>query len=479
MISVLVRIVLIVASATLLLGQDAAPELDYLFFKERVQPIFLAKRTGHARCATCHTHRSPPLQELSPGVTKWDNDQSRQNFEAWKLFVVPGKPQESRVLLHPLAAEAGGDAFHAGGKHWVSTGDPEWQTIASWVRGQRLGGLALPSTTGTVRVLQSNAAGDNIHVIDPATNEVTGMIEGVEAPHGLIIAPGGKRIYVTNEAKNTLDVVDSKTLTVFKSVPLSGNPNNVAVAKDGSKVYVGIREAPGAVDVIDAQSLTKVKSIPVDGPIHNVYTTPDGSHLFAGSIQSRTISVIDLSKDEVSWTLTLDAGIRPMAFTKNGDGTTREAIVQLSDFHGFAVVDFAMRKEVKRIEFPDPPGHERETDGLQGSPSHGLAMSSDQKVLWATSKYYHAVFAYGVPSRCRPGREPAPGQRCEWELLKVVDVGLHPDWLALTPDDKSLYVALAGEDVTAVIDTESMAVIKRIPVGNVPKRNTAGELATR
>jgi YVTN family beta-propeller protein len=64
-------------------------------------------------------------------------------------------------------------------------------------------------------------------------------------------------------------------------------------------------------------------------------------------------------------------------------------------------------------------------------------------------------------------------------LLKVVEVGSHPDWLAMTPDGKQLYVALAGEDVTAVIDTETMAVVDRIAVGAVPKRVVAGVLATR
>jgi YVTN family beta-propeller protein len=64
-------------------------------------------------------------------------------------------------------------------------------------------------------------------------------------------------------------------------------------------------------------------------------------------------------------------------------------------------------------------------------------------------------------------------------LLKVVEVGLHPDWLTLTPDGKSLYVALAGEDATAVVDTETMTLVDKIPVGNVPKRNIAGVLATR
>ena len=184
---------------------------------------------------------------------------------------------------------------------------------------------------------------------------------------------------------------------------MSGRPNNVDVANDGSKVYVGIRQPPGAVDVIDAAGLIKVKTIPTKGPIHNVYVTPDGAHVFAGSIEERTISVIDVASDEVSWTLTMDAGVRPMAFLKSGDGSTNQVIVQLSNFHGFAVIDFGTRAEVARIEFPAPPGREMETHSLQGSPAHGLAVSPDQSVVWSTSKYYGAVYAYAAPAPCRPG----------------------------------------------------------------------------
>ena len=56
---------------------------------------------------------------------------------------------------------------------------------------------------GGVRVLQSNSAGDNIHIIDPATNKVVGMIDDIEVPHGLVISPDGRRIYVTDEALRT------------------------------------------------------------------------------------------------------------------------------------------------------------------------------------------------------------------------------------------------------------------------------------
>jgi len=152
-----------------------------------------------------------------------------------------------------------------------------------------------------------------------------------------------------------------------------------------------------------------------------------------------------------------------MVFTKNPDGSTKDIIVQLSDFHGLVVVDFATHKEVSRITLPDVPGKERETDGIQGSPAHGLAITPDGKTLWTTSKYYDYVAAYSLP---------------DYKLLKVVPVGLHPEWLTIPPDGKDLYVAVAGLNATVVVDNQTMKVVASIPVGSVPKRNTSGILQT-
>src|SRR5712671_2410560 len=124
-----------------------------------------------------------------------------------------------------------------------------------------------------VRIIQTNSAGDNVHIIDPVTNTVVGVIEGIEVNHGAAAAPDGSRIYVSNEAESTLDVVDGQTLKVTNHIKLSGHPNNIAIGKDGRKVYVGIIQAPGGVDVIDTASLKKVKTLPTKGTIHNAYVT--------------------------------------------------------------------------------------------------------------------------------------------------------------------------------------------------------------
>src|SRR6185295_17474936 len=105
-----------------------------------------------------------------------------------------------------------------------------------------------------VRIIQTNSAGDNVLVIDPVTNKVVGVISGIEVGHGAGVAPDGSRIYISDEADSTLDVVDGKTLKVINKIPLSGHPNNLAVGRDGRRVYVGIAQAPGGVDVIDTVS---------------------------------------------------------------------------------------------------------------------------------------------------------------------------------------------------------------------------------
>jgi hypothetical protein len=121
--------------AVLLAPSLMAQGLDFQVFRDTVQPIFLNKRPGHARCYVCHSQATPfRLQRLSPGATTWDEEQSRKNFDAVRRLIRPGNPTASRLLLMPLAAEAGGILVHSGGKHFNSQDDPEWRTLEQWVR---------------------------------------------------------------------------------------------------------------------------------------------------------------------------------------------------------------------------------------------------------------------------------------------------------------------------------------------------------
>ena len=239
--------------------------------------------------------------------------------------------------------------------------------------------LSAVAGNAQVRIVQTNSAGDNIHLIDPSTNAIVGEIKGIPINHGAAALPDGSRFFFSSEAEQTLHVVDGKTLQTTKKIPLTGRPNNISISKDGGRVYVGIVSAPGAVDIIDTKTLEKVKSIPTKGGIHNVYVTPDGRHVVAGSIAGRLMTVIDQKTEEPLWTL-FEEGVRPMAFEVNPDGSTKRIFVQLSNVHGFAIVDFQQRKEVGRITLPDDVPAEKVDKGpFNASPSHGIGVAPDGK----------------------------------------------------------------------------------------------------
>jgi DNA-binding beta-propeller fold protein YncE len=233
---------------------------------------------------------------------------------------------------------------------------------------------------GHLRIIQTNSGDDTISLIDPATNTIAGTVKGVPINHGAAASPDGRRLYFSSEAERVLAVVDARSLAVVKKVALSGRPNNITIARDGRRVFVGIVSEPGAVDVIDTSSLERTRSIPTKGGIHNVYVTPDDRYIVAGSIAGRNMMVIDARTDMPVWSL-FSEGVRPIAFETAADGSTSRLFVQLSDVHGFAVVDFKQQKEVSRVMLPDIPVAERDPGPFNASPSHGIGVSPDGRTL--------------------------------------------------------------------------------------------------
>ena len=120
-------------------AQAAGPALSYDYFKANVQPIFLTKRPGHTRCIVCHAgaNNAMRLTPLAPGATGFTEEQSKTNFTTASGNVVPGKPMESHLLVHPLAPQAGGGLYHSGGRQFQSMDDPEWKKLAAWVNGAK------------------------------------------------------------------------------------------------------------------------------------------------------------------------------------------------------------------------------------------------------------------------------------------------------------------------------------------------------
>src|SRR5258708_4055277 len=326
-----------------------------------------------------------------------------------------------------------------------------------------------------LRIVQTNSAGDNIHIIDAATNKVVGEIKGIEAPHGVATAPDGSRIYISEQATNSVTVVDGKTLQVTKRIPLSGNPNLIDLTPDGRWLYVAIAltyddvsefpqikaNASGGVDVIDTASLANVKTIPLRGGVHDLNVTPDGKYVIVGNSRgakppANVMSVVDTRTNEIAWTLPMSPAPSPMALTKNPDGSTDKIYAQNGSLNGFAVLDFATRVSTNQIKLPDIAPDKQNPFGGPAA-SHGIAVTSDQKTLLVNSRLNSALYAYSLP---------------DLKLLGGVTLGgKGAGWLTITPDDQTAYVANEHTNNVSVIDIKSLKEIALIPVGYAPARN--------
>ena len=336
-----------------------------------------------------------------------------------------------------------------------------------------------------VRILQSNNAGTTQHVIDPAVNEVVGIIRGCPNPHNLTSHPEGLYYYCANELDQTVDVFDTKTLKLVEQIKLSARPNKVAVNKKHRKIYAGIArrsatpgpgvevdqnaQLPALVDVIDIDTHTLVKSIQVHDPVHNVFMTPDEKFVVAGlrgpvGPGLPTLQVIDPNTDAVIWGMELTGyeqygrthhEVRPMAFLADDDGSTKRMFAQATGINAVWVIDWDSREVVDMLWPPKLPLWEKNADGIQSGDMHGLEVLPDRSAVWASSRLDSRIYGWTLP---------------DLDYIGSVKVGPSANWMTSTPDSRYMYVAVSGSDHTLAVDLQSLEIVAKIKTGARPAR---------
>ncbi len=311
----------------------------------------------------------------------------------------------------------------------------------------RLPPLAAADRPRTILVVD-NSGGNDVTLIDTATNKVIGSIETGPAAHGLAASPDGTRLYVSSEGEDRLLAFDLTTATLLWDRPVSGRANEISVSADGRFVYVPIRGAD-FVEVIDTELRRSIKNIPVGPRPHNTYRSSNGKWIYATSMGGASVAIIDIATQSVIGTIPLGGEPRPAASSPDD----QFLYVELTGVHGFVIADVAARKVIQRIELP--PADVAQVSAYGYTPSHGIAVRPGNKQLWITDVYGGNVEAFAVPGYAPLGK---------------VKVGTAPDWLEFSPDGRTLYAGDSGSSDVAVVDVEHMRLTAKIPVGLGPKR---------
>jgi YVTN family beta-propeller protein len=281
-----------------------------------------------------------------------------------------------------------------------------------------------------------NFKDNTISVIDVDLKRVIATIAVPPGPHGIVITPDNRWVYVASDGTSTVSVIDTATDKLVDNIEVGKNPHGVAVTPDGKFVLVGVYDTDSVV-FIDTASRKVAGSIPVGKP-HNIAIHPNGRVAYVGSQTPGKFSlvIIDLAERKFTGTVPLEKTPRGLEFSPNG----RYLYITQAGLESVVVVDPVNNKIVSEISVGVSPHYANFTpDGKRG-----LTAVQGPSLL--------AVF-------------DAETNRIE----KTIKVGSRPHWVASGPGGKTALTTNEDSNDVSIVDLESGAVTN-IPVGNAPRK---------
>jgi DNA-binding beta-propeller fold protein YncE len=202
---------------------------------------------------------------------------------------------------------------------------------------------------------------------------------------GVCANAGTKKIYVsTTQQLMCLDLVTEKLLWEKK---YEQGCDRMAMTPDGRHIFLPSLEGP-LWYVVQAENGDVVAKISPNSGSHNTLVGPTGTHAYLAGLKSPFLTVADAHSFEVTAQVgPFSASIRP--FTVNGRETL--CYVNVNDLLGFEVGDLRSRLKLHRVEVT---GFNKGPTKRHGCPSHGIALTPDEKELWLADAFNSRVHIF-------------------------------------------------------------------------------------
>lgn len=198
-----------------------------------------------------------------------------------------------------------------------------------------------------------------------------------------------------------------------------GGADRMAISPDGKLVYLPSFEGPHW-NVVNALTGNLITKIDTKSGAHNTIISLDGKHAYLAGLKSPLLPVVDLRKHSVTKMIgPFSDFIRP--FTINHSQSL--CFVNVNNLLGFEVGDLRTGKMLHRVEVS---GYERGPVKRHGCPSHGVALTPDEKELWLADGANNSVHVFDAS--VMPPRQMTS--------LKVRD---QPGWITFSIDGRYAY----------------------------------------
>ena len=240
------------------------------------------------------------------------------------------------------------------------------------------------------------------------------------------------RLYITTF--NRMAALDINTGRKLWDRAYEAGCDRMAISPDGKILYVPSFEGPhwAVVDALTGDVITKIVT---KSGSHNTIYSRDGSRVYMAGLRSNYISVADTKTHTVLQTVgPFSKPIRP--FTVNGRGTL--VFVNVNDLPGFEVGDLTTGKFLCRVEIA---GYKAGPLKRHGCPSHGIALTPDEKELWVTDGANNALHVFDAT--VMPPKQ-----------VTTIHLRDFPGWISFSIDGRQAYSS-TGE----IIDAKSKKVV--------------------
>lgn len=266
----------------------------------------------------------------------------------------------------------------------------------------------------------------------------TGGLDAKGVPNnvkGICASARTGRVYIsTNEQLMCLDLTSEKVLWEKR---YEGGCDRMSITPDGKTIYLPSFEA-GFWNVVRAEDGEIVAKLVLNSGSHNTLIGVRGDEAYLAGLNSPFLTVAATSTHAVLRTVgPFAASIRP--FTVNGRQTL--CFVNVNGLLGFEVGDMATGRKRFRVEVS---GFEKGPTKRHGCPSHGIALTPDEKELWLTDAHNTRVHLFDATV--------APPRQMTSIILKD-----QPGWITFTIDGDFAYPSTGD-----VVDVKTRTIVTEL-----------------
>ena len=254
----------------------------------------------------------------------------------------------------------------------------------------------------------------------------------VENVKGIAASAKTGLVYVT-ELERTI-AIDAVTGKVVWDKAFQGGCDRLAISPDGKLLYIPQFEG-GDWHVVNAKTGDVITSITTNSGSHNTIYSADGKYVYLAGLRSPMLSVVNAKTKTVESRVgPFSNSIRP--FTVNGKNSL--VFVNVNGLLGFEIGDLKTGKKLYTIEVE---GYKPGKVKRHGCPSHGIALTPDEKELWVADCANEAIHVFDATVM-------PPKQKTSIKMRDCVG------WISFSMDGKTAYSS-TGE----IVDVDSKKII--------------------